>query len=356
MGLVSLFADFTYEGARSISGAYLENFGIKALTLGIIFGFGELLNYSARIIFGEIAERSKKYWFFIFLGYFLIFSIPLIALTDSWQIVAFLLILERFGKAVRSPARDAIISFAKVKKGFGFGLHEAIDQVGAVLGPLTISILLIWFNYRECFLFLFIPAVLMVSFLVYAKRFSAQGVFELEMKKTREGFSYFLAFSFFSSAGLVSFQLVAYHLESISFQPYLIPLLYAIAMLSDALAAIFIGKVYDKHGVKILLIIPILTPLTSIFIINPVLSALAIGIVLGAQESAMRAAVSEFSSKRARAYGAFNSIVGFGTFFGSISFGYIYDNFKEYLILYSIFMQFIAVIIFAKRFLVSRKL
>lgn len=354
MGLVSLFADFTYEGARSISGAYLENIGATALVLGTIFGVGELLNYSSRFIFGEIVERTRSYWLFIFVGYSLLFVIPLIALTDSLYIVATLLILERLGKAVRTPARDALVSFV-AKKGYGFGLHEAIDQVGAIVGPITVSILLLWFKYRDCFLFLAIPAIFSIIFLIKAKKYAIYSITEGEKRKVRKGFFYFALFSFFSSAGLVNFQLVAYHMESVYFQPYLIPLFYAAAMLFDALVAVFAGKVYDKHGIKVLISIPLLTPITSLFILNPLISVIAIGFVLGIQESAMRAAVSEFSHKRARYYGIFNSVLGLGTFMGSITFGYIYDNFPKYLFLYSTVMQIIAASIFIKKFLVFRR-
>ena len=140
-GLVSLFGDIAYEGARSINGPYLKLLAVNATTLGLIAGLGEFLGYALRLISGYISDRTKAYWFFTFLGYGLLISVPLLSLAGVWQVAALLIILERIGKALRSPARDTILSqaSAQIGTGFGFGLHEAMDQIGAIAGPLIFA-------------------------------------------------------------------------------------------------------------------------------------------------------------------------------------------------------------------------
>ena len=142
-GLVSLFGDIAYEGARSVNGPYLKLFAVNAATLGLIAGVGEFLGYALRLVSGYLSDKTKSYWFLTFLGYGLLVSVPLLSLAGIWQIAALFIILERIGKAIRSPARDTILSQAssQIGTGFGFGLHEAMDQIGAVSGPLIFTVL-----------------------------------------------------------------------------------------------------------------------------------------------------------------------------------------------------------------------
>jgi hypothetical protein len=142
LGLVSLFGDIAYEGARSVVGPFLAILGASASMVGLITGFGEFAAYAFRLFSGYIGDCTKKYWLLTIIGYALIFSIPLLAFAGYWQVAAILIIIERIGKGIRSPARDTILSHAtkQVGRGFGFGIHEALDQVGAIIGPLIFSL------------------------------------------------------------------------------------------------------------------------------------------------------------------------------------------------------------------------
>jgi MFS family permease len=137
LGIVSMFGDIAYEGGRSISGPYLATLGASAAMVGLITGAGEFLGYGLRLVSGYLADRTKAYWVLTFIGYGLIGTIPLLAFAGNWQLAALLLILERIRKAIRSPARDTIISYAgkNIGRGWGFAIHEAMDQVGAIIGP-----------------------------------------------------------------------------------------------------------------------------------------------------------------------------------------------------------------------------
>lgn len=128
LGIVSLLADMTYEGARSITGPYLAILGSSALIVGLVAGLGGLLGYFLRLGSGYLADRTQKYWTLTITGYVVnLLAVPLLALAVSWEIAAFLLIAERMGKAIRTPPRDVMLSQAtsSVGRGWGFGLHEA---------------------------------------------------------------------------------------------------------------------------------------------------------------------------------------------------------------------------------------
>ena len=160
LGIVSLFGDITYEGARSVAGPYLPSLGASALAVGLVGGIGEFLGYALRLVSGFIADRTKAYWPLTIIGYGLLCAIPLMAITNNWALAALFLILERAGKGIRAPARDAILSHAtkQVGRGLGFGIHEAIDQIGAVIGPLIFSaVAFSRGGYREGFMILSIP-------------------------------------------------------------------------------------------------------------------------------------------------------------------------------------------------------
>lgn len=354
MGLVSLFADITYEGARSISGAFLATFGISALMLGFFSGIGELFSYSIRIFSGLLADKTRKYWFMTFLGYSMVFAIPAIYFANSWQLVVLLLLLERLGKALRSPSRDALISFStsKIGHGKGFGLHEALDQIGAIIGPIIVFFAIFFgFSYHESFGFLLIPSFLMIIALFLAKKeYTSE---EIPYKRTSGGLDreiyYYMAFSALSLAGFANFQLIAYHFEIRQlFDREIIPILYAIAMGVDALSALIAGRFYDKFGLNTLFLIPILTPLSVLFTLSlsPVFGVVLYGIVLGMQESIARAGVAELSSesRRATSYGIFNAANGLGFFFGGITLGFLYDLSLEFMFTFSFFVEFIAVL------------
>ena len=173
LGIVSLFADITYEGARSINGPYLALLGASATTVGIVAGFGELIGYSLRLVSGYISDKTGKYWAITLFGYTLnMLAVPALALAGRWEIAAVLMITERIGKAIRTPARDAMLSHAtrEIGRGKGFGLHEALDQIGAVLGPLIVSgVLYFKGGYRTSFVTLLIPAFMAISVLMTAR-------------------------------------------------------------------------------------------------------------------------------------------------------------------------------------------
>jgi len=142
IGVVSLFSDRTHVGARAITGPFLATLVASATVVGFVAGFGELMGYGIRLVSGLISDRTKKYWTVTFIGYFInLLAVPLLALAGSWEMAALLMILERTERAIRNPARDVMLSHAtsSIGHGKGFGVHEALDQIGAVSGPLIVT-------------------------------------------------------------------------------------------------------------------------------------------------------------------------------------------------------------------------
>ncbi|HEX3001360.1 MAG TPA: MFS transporter [Methanoregula sp.] len=255
-GIVAALGDVVYEGGRSVAGPFLLVLGASAFTVSFIAGFGEFAGYAFRIATGYLADRSRQYWIFVLAGYLLIGAIPLLVLAGSWEIAAFLLIAERIGKAVRSPAKDAILSHAttSIGRGWGFGLHEALDQIGAVAGPLLfVAALAAGGDYRGGFALLAIPFVLLVIALAAAwKSMPDPLAFEAGVRAPRtpgtktgknRRLRLYAVFTALTMAGFVVFPLLAFHYKALGIIPDAeIPLFYAIAMGVDAVAALLIGR------------------------------------------------------------------------------------------------------------------
>ncbi len=365
LGIVSLFGDITYEGARSVTGPYLALLGASAGVVGMVAGLGEFLGYALRLASGYFVDRARNYWLPIFIGYGLLFSIPFLALAPSWKLAAIFLILERLGKAIRTPARDAILSYATkaVGRGFGFGLHEALDQIGAVIGPLMFSaVFFLKAGYREGFALLSFPAAVTMGLLVVAKgkapspeRLEAK-TFSLEKKALPKIFWIYSLFTFLTVLGLANFQLLSYHFKVKVFIPDAeIPLFYLVAMGVDALAALGIGKLYDRFGLSVLAVIPLLTIPVSIcgFSSGKALIFLGVvfwGAVLGVHETIMRAAVADLIplEKRGLAYGIFNTVYGLSWFLGGTILGLLYEFSPSYLVLFVTVTEMAALLIFLK--------
>jgi len=364
LGIVSLFADMTYEAARSITGPYLSLLGASAAAVGFIAGLGELIGYTLRLVSGYISDKTHKYWFITILGYTInLLAVPLIALAGHWWIAAGLILAERFGKAVRVPARDAMLSQASGKVGFGwgFGLHEAMDQIGALLGPIIV-ILVLYFKggYRTSFAILFIPAVLAISILLLAK-YLYPNPQDLEIKTLKletKGFSkifwlYIVAIGLIA-AGYVDFPLIAYHFKKMSLvSDTWIPIFYAVAMGTDAVAALILGKLFDKIGISIMIFVSFISLFFAPLVFLggfyfALLGMILWGVGMGAQESIVRAAVSTMvsSNKKGTAYGIFSSGYGLFWFLGSALMGYFYDISIPFLVIFSIILQLASIPLF----------
>jgi MFS family permease len=357
LGLVSLFADMAYEGARSISGPFLATLGASGAAVGVVAGLGELFGYVLRLASGYLADRTRRYWPLTILGYALnLLAVPAMALANRWEVAGTLILAERTGKAFRTPARDAMLSHAarQTGTGWGFGLHEALDQVGAIAGPLLVSgVLAVTGEYRTAFGALLLPALAALGLLLAARLVFPRPQeleperFGLKARGLAAAFWVYLGAVGLLGAGYADFALVGYHLgRSENLPAETVAVLYGLAMAADAVAALLFGHLFDRLGLGVLvgssalsaLFPPLIFGLGGPFVLTGVVLW---GVGLGAQESVMRAAVAGVvpPEQRGTAYGLLNAGYGLMWFFGSALMGLLYDVSLGWLIVFSVGSQ-----------------
>jgi len=342
-GVVSLFADMAYEGMRGIAGPFLATLGASGAVVGTIAGLGELSGYMLRLFSGRAADRTRLYWPITLAGYVVqMLAVPLLALAGNWWVAAILIVLERAGKATRNPARNVMLSRAgeQIGQGWAFGLHEALDQTGALAGPLIAALILfLHHDYRTALAWMAAPAATTLV-LVFALRLRFPDAGHLPAKPHEESTGRLpRAFWLYAvAAALVGFGFADYTLIAFHFQkerimdPALIPIFYALAMGAAGLGSLAFGRWYDRRGLFVLvpgtLIGLFVTPLA--FLGGFWLAGLGVvlwGIALGVHEAIMEAAVSDMVpvESRGRAYGLFTAIFGIAWFAGSVAMGALYD-------------------------------
>jgi MFS family permease len=365
MGVVSLCADVTYQGARGIIGPYFELLGASAAVVGTVAGFGELIGYALRLISGYATDRTRKYWTIAFVGYGVnLLAVPLMALAGRWEVVAALIILERIGKAVRVPARDAMLSHAtkQIGHGWGFGLHKALDQIGAFTGPLIVALVLYLKKdgYRVGFAVLLIPALAALAMLARGRfLYPDTRAFEVKtVKLAGKGFPraywLYLAGAALIAAGYADFPLIAYHMSKVKMVSNAwIPISYAISMAVAAGSALAFGRLFDRIGISSVILMVVLSaffaPLSFSGTFSFAIAGIALwGIGMGAQESVMRAVIATMvpADKRGSAYGVFNTGFGVAWFLGSAAMGGLYGLSIPALIAFSVLAQLASIPLF----------
>jgi MFS family permease len=361
LGFVSLFGDMTYEGARSIVGPYLGTLGASAAVVGIVAGFGELIGYAMRLLSGYLGDRTGRYWTVTIVGYVLnLFVVPLLALAANWEIAAVLIIAERMGRALRAPTRDAMLSHAASRTGAGwaFGLHEAMDTTGAILAPLAVSAALYFGQgYKASFAMLLVPALLSIMVLFVAQsQFPAPRDLEV-VEPFREPYALPRKFWIYSvgaafiGAGYADFSLLAYHFgKAAVVAPPWVPLLYALAMVAAAVAALALGRLFDRAGIAVVIPTTVVSALSAplAFLGGPIVVSVGVtcwGIGMGAQESVMRAVIGSMAprDRRGTAFGLFHTIFGVAWFIGSALLGIIYDHSVMGVAVLSLVLQLLSV-------------
>lgn len=381
LGVVSLFADMTHEGARGITGPFLGTLGASAVVVGFVAGFGELAGYALRFVFGYAADRSGRYWPITIAGYTInMLAVPLLALAGNWPIAAILMIAERSGRAMRNPARDAMLAHATSELGAGwvFGLREALDALGATLGPLIVAVAVFLSagtgadRYRPAFAVLLVPAVLTLVVLAVAQRQYPRphdlevpvGRGRLETTGIPRVFWVYLAGMGLIAAGYADFPLIAFHFGQANVvPPAWIPVLYAVAMLTEAVAALVLGRLFDRIGLVTVVGATVLTAAFAplVFLGGAALAVLGMvlwGLGMAVQESIVKAAVTGMvgRTRRATAFGLFDTGFGICWFVGSVLLGFLYQVSIPALVIFSIVAQLAAIpFVLRTRQIVSRR-
>lgn len=355
-GVVSLAADMVYEGARSVYGPLLASLGASALAVGLITGAGEAAALVLRLVSGPLADRTRRYWTLTIAGYALTaVCVPLLAVTPALgaaglAVAVVLIVVERLGKAVRSPAKSALLADAAgaVGMGRGMGVHQALDQVGAFAGPLLLAGLIVAAGGRlwPGLAVLAVPGLLAMVVLVVVRRRAvavhprpragAAAVGEpAEEARTRlpRLFWWFAVACAVCTGGLMTFGLIGFHLARAGVVPTAgVPLLYAAAMAAAAVAALATGALYDRVGPRVLLVLPVLVAVVPALAFSTSLAVAAGGVLVwgtatGVQDSTVKAFVADLVSRqrRATAYGIFAAVQGAGALIGGATAGTLYE-------------------------------
>ena len=361
LGFVSLFADMTYEGAHSVIGPLLKDLGATATEVGIIAGLGEMIAASLRYFSGRLADRTRAYWTITTLGYFLnLVVVPGLAFAGNWQAAALLVVAERTGKSLRGPARDVLLSEATevVGHGSGFGLHAAMDQTGAVLGPLLVAgSVARTHHFGPAFLWLALPAAGAFIALLFARWSRSKKGTPPPTPVSRNlpnVFWIYVGAAGLLALGFVDFPLLAFHFQKNSLtKPEVIPLLYAGAMGVNGLTALIFGRLFDRYGIQIIAIgiVVSLLALPFGFLVGGVgvyISVACWATGLGAQDATLRSGISQVvpMNKRGTAFGSFNAAYGILWFLGSVTMGVLYDFSLVALVVFGIIAQLAAALIF----------
>ena len=351
-GVVSLAADMVYEGARSVYGPLLASLGASALVVGAVTGAGEAAALVFRIVSGPLADRTGRYWTLTMAGYALTaVCVPLLAITPllggaGLATAAALILAERIGKAIRSPAKSTLLADAagQVGMGRGLGVHKALDQIGAFAGPLLVAGLIaasgaIW----PAMAALAVPGAVVMVLLVLTRRRLPVPVPPDKEPVVPTGrprvplpatFLRFAVGTAACTAGLVTFGLISFHLVRSNLLPTAgVPLLYAGAMAAAAVAALLTGELYDRLGPRVLLALPPLVAAVPALAFANSLAAAVPGVLLwgaavGVQDSTVKALVADLvpRERRATAYGVFAAAQGAGALVGGIAAGALYEQ------------------------------
>lgn len=343
-GAVNLFADFAYEGARSVGGPFLAMLGASGLIAGLVGGFGEFIGYGLRLLSGRWADRSRRYWLITILGYVVqMIAVPTLALAGSWQAAAALMVMERMGKAIRNPPRNVMLAEAGevIGRGWAFGVNEALDQLGAFAGPLVVAaVYAARQDYNEAFGWLAVPAAAVLLLVLTARATfpKASEIMRDANAKPMDGyprvFWWYAAASALVAFGFADYSLIAFHFARDGVMPAVaVPVVYAFGMLAGGAGSLLFGKMYDHAGLKVLVPVTVAGAFFAPLVFMggyafAVFGVLLWGLASGVHESVMAAAVADMipAEKRASAYGLFTTIFGVAWLAGSAVEGELYDH------------------------------
>jgi MFS family permease len=374
-GIVSLAADMVYEGARSITGPYLAALGASALVVGVVTGAGEAAALVLRLVSGPVADRSGAYWPLTIVGYAMTaVCVPLMAVAPflggaGLAFGATMVLLERTGKAVRSPSKSALLAHAasSVGRGKGFAVHKALDQVGAFAGPLLVAgVIALTTRTWAGLAALAVPGVVaLVLLAVLRARVPDMTVYDVpEADEPRHDgpqhdgpgpvvpdpsavaapapvaaprrlpreFHLFALSCAASTLGLMTFGLLGFHLSDAGLvRPSVVPVVYAVAMAVEAVSALATGFVYDRVGARVLLVLPVLVALVPALALDDRLAVALAGVMVwgaavGVQDSTVKALVADLVPKvrLATAYGVFAAFQGAAALAGGLLAGALY--------------------------------
>jgi len=347
LGVVSLLVDLVYEGARSITGPFLASLGASALTVGLVTGAGEAAALGFRLFSGPAADRTGRYWRWMVVGYALTaLCVPLMALAPALGAAGLvwgsaMVLLERTGKAVRSPAKSTLLAVAArtVGRGRGFGVHKALDQVGALLGPLLVAVVIALTSHTWAGLaVLAVPGAIALGVLAWMHRHVGDPAPDpqahaVPLESLPGTFYVYAVACALITIGLMTFGVISFHLVNEHLvAAAVVPIVYAAAMGADAVASLGTGFAYDRIGSGTLLLLPLVVAVVPVLALSDrtgvaVAGVLVWGAATGVQDSTVKALVADLVpfGRLATAYGVFAAFQAGAALVGGVLAGWLYD-------------------------------
>jgi hypothetical protein len=376
-GFVSLAGDIVYEGMRSVSGPLLAGLGASALVVGLVTGAGEAMALALRLAIGPWADRTGRHWDFAIVGYAMTaVCVPLLAVTPlvgaaGLALASALIILERTGKAVRSPSKSTLLAHAAgaVGRGKGFGVHKVLDQFGAVTGPLVVAGMAaltsaLWPGLA----LLAIPGAVAVVLLLWTRRHVPDpSVYDADVAPaavadvTEAGhlssaFWLFAVACGLATAGLMTYGVISYHFIAADLvEDAWVPVIYAGAMLVVAAGALATGIAYDRWNARVLHALPLLVAATVALVFRDSLGLVLLGILAwaaatGVQDSTVKALVADLVPKGrlATAYGVFAAVQGVAALAGAGVAGGLYAHHRDALVIGLVTAQLLSAVLLVR--------
>lgn len=373
MGLVSFFTDVSSEMIASILPLFILSLGGTILILGVIAGVTSALSNILKGVSGWSSDKINKRKPFVVAGYAISnLSKPFIGFSPSWEYVLSLKSIDRIGKGLRTSSRDALISYYSVEKGKAFGMHRAMDTLGAVVGSLIAFILLyLAWSYSQIIFFSIIPGICAIILILFIKDVDpvkldekiGVPITEPKMEKIDRNFiKLIIILGVIEFASLDVAFLIIRSIDYISIEwIFIIPLFYLLSNIVYVIFSPITGKFSDKIGRKPVIVIGLFMLLIAcIFLAFPVVISIysliliigifiMFGFYMAAVDPISRAYIADLAGKdkRGRAYGYYYLSVGLISLAESLIFALLYEFFSYTVaFIYISVMLFICIIVF----------
>lgn len=364
LGIVNLFGDMTYEGGASINGQFLASLGASAAMISIVAGAGECLGYGLRAASGYVADKTGRYWLVTLVGYAInTLAVPAMAFAGSWYLAGVLILAERTGRAVRKPTVEAMLSYSTGKHGRGwvYAVNTALDETGAMLGPLLVALAVSkGIDYRGAYALLVITSALTLIALAAARvgfpvpsRLEQGGPWTARASGFSRAYWLYMSAGALFAMGLMTFEFIAVHLSRIGFTDERIPVLLALATASSIVASLVFGRLYDRIGIAAVVLGVLLTMMFSPLVFFGGVSLVVAGLMLwgvgyAVQDTLLKALIAGVlpEGRRNSAFGVFYLGYGAGWLVGSVSAGVLYDHSRMALVVGAAAAQLLSVPLF----------
>jgi MFS family permease len=343
LGYVSLFTDFSTEMILGLLPIFVhDQLGASYAIVGLIEGSAEAMNNFFRILTGVVTDRLAKRKPLVLFGYALSsFAKPLFALATSWPQALVVRVTDRAGKGARTSPRDALISdsIAKSEGGKAFGVHESLDQIGAVVGPLVAFLAFPLIGFRGIFWLSFAPAIVSLLILVFFVK-EAVGLkkqthlFENARQVMNRRFIFFLAVLGVFLLGAYNFSFILLRASSLGVPDGEVPLVYVVINAISVVVAFPSGVLADRIGKILVLglsyVAFIVTSAAGILLVGNWLYGFAIGclfgVYLGISDPVQRSIIPDFTGSKLKGtgYAFYYLLVGLSSFLANSIFGYLW--------------------------------